>query len=462
MDELLARFGGAAPARPVPRWLKQPSPLFLYVLALIALAPVGAWTAARWRDGSDDPLGIAALVALLAWVWRERGALDAKPRAAWLWLAVGAVALAACVQSRSPLLGGVVGVLGLAALVAATRRRGQPLLAVAGLALLALPLLSSLQFFAGYPLRVLTAEASRLLLAAAGVAAERQGTALAIGGRLILVDAPCSGIHMAWMAYFTACLVAAWTRLPDRSLIPRLPLVGLAVLLANILRNTALVAGEAQGPLPSWQHEAIGAVSYALVCAGVLWHIGRPAAPAAQAAPAAAGTRPLGLAELPPALTLAAVAVWNALAAAPAAAPEPATVVEWPRTWQGRPLRPLALSAVEQRFAAHFPGAIARFDLGGAVMVMRRVERPTRRLHPADDCYRGLGYRVAGVRLVQRADTGLWRCFEATKGEGRQRVCEHIVDAAGRVFTDTSAWYWAAASGVSRGPWSALTLAEAP
>lgn len=466
MDELLARFGGAAadaPARGLPRWLKQPSPLFLYALALAALAPVGAWTLARWRDGSDDPLGVLALVALFAWAWRERAALDGRPRAGWLWGAVAGVALAAFLQPRSPLLGGVAGVLGLASLVLATRQRGQPLLAATGLAVLALPLLSSLQFFAGYPLRVLTAEASRLLLAAAGVAAEREGTALAIGGRLVMVDAPCSGVHMAWMAYFSACLVAAWMRLPDRRLMLRWPVVGLTVLVGNVLRNTVLVASEAQGPLATWQHEAIGGLTYALVCAAVLWLVGRPVPPAVSSAPPSklrTRARTLGFAELPAAIALASLAVWNALASPPAAAPSPTRAVEWPRTWEGRALRPLALSPVEHRFAERFPGAIARFDLDGAVLVMRQVERPTRRLHPAADCYRGLGYRVTGIALVRRADGRLWRCFAADKDGARLRVCEHIVDAAGRVHTDTSAWYWAAASGASRGPWSALTLAE--
>src|SRR5438067_2659321 len=43
----------------------------------------------------------------------------------------------------------------------------------------------------------------------------------------------------------------------------------------------------------------------------------------------------------------------------PAAATPPDSG-EWPREWQARPLRPLALSVVEQRFAAQFPARIAR------------------------------------------------------------------------------------------------------
>src|SRR6185295_16127627 len=66
---------------------------------------------------------------------------------------------------------------------------------------------------------------------------------------------------------------------------------------------------------------------------------------------------------------------------------------ELPSEWDGRVLRPLALSAVEQRFASQFPGQVARLTDGKQVLVWREVKRPTRMLHPESDCYRGLGYR---------------------------------------------------------------------
>ena len=149
------------------------------------------------------------------------------------------------------------------------------------------------------------------------------------------------------------------------------------------------------------------------------------------------------------------------LARSPDAAVRTAGTQEWPTQWDGAALRPLALSEVEQRFAAHFPGAIARLTDGARMFVMRQVDRPTRMLHPAVDCYRALGYRVEQVRLEQDAQQRLWRCFAAQRKHGQTlRVCERIVDADGRAFTDTSAWYWAAASGRSNGPWQAVTVAR--
>ena len=135
---------------------------------------------------------------------------------------------------------------------------------------------------------------------------------------------------------------------------------------------------------------------------------------------------------------------------------------EWPREWRGRPLQPLARSAVEARFAERFPGRIARFRIAdaGEELVLREVQRPTRMLHPAADCWRGIGWRIGTTQLVRDDETSLWRCFEATQAGERVRVCERIVDANGLGFTDTSAWFWAASLGQSVGPWQAVTRVQ--
>jgi len=134
---------------------------------------------------------------------------------------------------------------------------------------------------------------------------------------------------------------------------------------------------------------------------------------------------------------------------------------EWPTVWEGKALRPLALSAVEMRFATRFPGHIARLTDGEQVVVLRQVRQPTRMLHPAADCYRGLGYRIQQAQLERDAQQRLWRCFIAERGGQRQRVCERIVDARGDAFTDASSWFWAAQLGQSSGPWQAVTTARA-
>jgi len=533
-----------APARPADRtaaaspctarvtaWaVRIPAAAWL-ALCVAALAPVWVWIAARFADGSDEPLGLVALAALLVLVVRDRHGYAGPPRPAGLALSLALVAVVtAGGASLAPLARAVLAVAATFAMLAALRRRGQPLVALAVLGLLALPLISSLQFFAGFPLRVVTAEATRVLLALGGAAAERSGTALVVAGRLVMVDAPCAGIHMGWIAYFTACFAAAWLHVRDACLLRRLPLVGLLVLTGNVLRNAVLVTKEAGlVAWPGWTHEAVGLAVSAAVCAAVLRLVAgvaapahAPRSPAAPDAPRAAArlptqeparisghtklpwpaVRPAGRTgslgaesgqpdsaksrSSPPgrgaggegrdattnsvvaslaalgAFALLAVLAWAYPAATGPQTPD-RTHVEWPAAMDGRALRPLALSAVEERFSARFAGSIARFTDGERIVVLRHVVAPTRMLHPAADCYRGAGYRIDANGLERRDSPqgpSLQRCFVAARGQERLRVCEWIVDATGTTYTDTSSWYWASALGRSPGPWQAVTIAS--
>ncbi|MCL1962419.1 MAG: exosortase Q [Desulfovibrionaceae bacterium] len=265
-------------------------------LQTAALWPAWRWMAARVADGSDDPLGLLALAALGVLLWSAREQLRCAPRLPWLAAALaGTLAASALHGSVSPLAASLLAVVawacGLLAFLPAARRgamrtRGGVLwpaphhaiaaAPVLALAVLALPLIASLQFYAGYPLRVLTAEASRWLLAAA-FAVQREGSSLLVDGRLIVVDAPCSGVQMAWAGYFTACAVALLKGRANRAFLLRLPLVGLTVLAGNVLRNTALVALEAGGRAAgALAHQAIGLIVLAAVCGAVAWVMSRP------------------------------------------------------------------------------------------------------------------------------------------------------------------------------------------
>jgi hypothetical protein len=133
---------------------------------------------------------------------------------------------------------------------------------------------------------------------------------------------------------------------------------------------------------------------------------------------------------------------------------------EWPIELDGQALQPLALSDVEQRFAANFPGRIGRFRTAEDIVTLRVADRSTRMLHPAADCYQGLGYRIRDSRLERDSRERLWRCFTAWRNGIAIRVCERIEASDGKAFTDTSAWYWAAALGQTRGPWLAVTRAR--
>jgi len=447
----------------------------MVLLPAAALWPIWHWSARRMTDGSDDPLGILALIALIALVLGSRSRLAHVPRPGWMVASLALAGAAITVGSVPILVSAVIAVLAMVCAVLAVRDCSQPVLAWLGLGLLALPVISSLQFFVGYPLRVITAEATAWVLGAFGIDAMREGSTLAVNGQLIMVDAPCSGIQMAWVGYFTACLAAGWLRISDGLFLRRATGVGALVLTGNIVRNTVLVALEAQGTAPPWVHEFVGIAVFAGVCAGVLVLMMR-GSPAREPEGFDATTAVRGegasirASALVPALGIgfALIAVLPLMKSEPVQAHTRVSQPVWPDYYEGERIRPLALSEVEQRFAAHFPGAIARFTDERHVITLRQVNAPTRKLHPASDCFRGLGYRVSDIALSRREPehtarahgpqgAELQRCFVATRQARSLRVCEVIEDAAGRGFTDTSAWYWAALSGESKGPWLAVT-----
>jgi hypothetical protein len=126
-----------------------------------------------------------------------------------------------------------------------------------------------------------------------------------------------------------------------------------------------------------------------------------------------------------------------------------------------RPLTQQPLTALEARFAANFPGAIVRYTVDAATLIVREVGQPTRQLHPAVDCFRAAGYAVGPVRTRQGAQQMRWNCFLANRGDRRWRVCERIANASGQQWTDVSSWYWSALwshDASTAGPWWAVTL----
>ena len=265
---VVAAPAGARLLRCRPVWV---APIGWLALQCAALWPHGVWVARRAFDGSDDPLGLAAAL-LLAWlVWRLAPRLRPHPRLPWLAAAALLTALACAPPLATPLAGALLAALALAAALVAWLPAGVARAPLAGLVVLALPLVSSLQFYVGYPLRVLTAQLSAWGLQAAGIDAARSGASMLVRGQLVIVDAPCSGVQMAWMAYFVACGVFAMTAQRDAQFVRRLPLVGVLVLVGNTLRNAVLVALESrpQG-VSAGVHEAIGLVALLAVCALVV------------------------------------------------------------------------------------------------------------------------------------------------------------------------------------------------
>ena len=244
-------------------------------LALHALAlwPHGAYLVQRAIDGSDDPLGLLALAAVAVLVAWHRHGLRLTPRVGWMTASMAAALAAngAWCAGVPALLASLLAALSLACALWAWWPSAQPRWPLAGLVVLALPWIASLQFYLGFPLRVITAQLSAWGLRVAGFDASRSGASMVVDGQLVIVDAPCSGVQMAWLAYFTACAAAAALGLRDHVFVRRALGVGAIVLIGNVLRNCVLVALESRpGGLGAAWHEAIGLIALAAVAIAVL------------------------------------------------------------------------------------------------------------------------------------------------------------------------------------------------
>lgn len=419
---------------------------------LIAGWPVLVWWARRTVDDSDEPLGVLALVGALWFIGQERGQWRVSEGS----LAVGLVLMVA-----ARLLAGVLpmlalGLLLVAALVGALRLWCRP--GVVGLLSLSLPWVATLEFLLGYPLRVLVAVVAAVLLDGAGVEVTREGTDLWHQGKAVGVDAPCSGLRLLWFLLFAAMVLAARFRLNWRRT-GWMGVMGLVLaLVANTLRATVLFFPESGlVTWPHWTHEATGLLFFAPALIVLLAAARRWESVGGRGDREMARVRPVGLAAgglLAGVLALS----WTWRTEAEAAQRPTASSVEWPDQFRGVALSPLPLSLREEHFAAGFPGALARFRCGEGEVIFRRVDRATRKLHAADDCFKAAGFAMRRLSASAMAEEGLWQVWEAQRGdEPPLWVAEQIRSANGDLFTDVSAWYWQALRHPETGPWTAVT-----
>lgn len=227
---------------------------------LVAGWPVLHWYALRLHDGSDEPLGLVALAV----------AVFFAPRAGWrdqfsrtqIVLLVFMLAVSALGYPWIPALVRGLIFVGMTGSVVAPKDCA---LAWTALLALSLPLVSTLQFYLGYPLRLPTTQLSALLLRICRFDVHANGTTLLWAGERVIVDAPCSGIHMAWAGLFVAATLACMRRLSSWETLRLFRWTGVLVFVANVIRSTALFfLGAGIWSLPAFAHEGIGLAMFAV------------------------------------------------------------------------------------------------------------------------------------------------------------------------------------------------------
>ena len=450
---------------------KQQRWIILGIL-LAALWPRLAWYGSRLSGGGGHLLVVLPLLLATVWTVHAARATPTTPVIrTGLWLAAAGLLLHAATYHAAPLLvSGSIAALTLSAALSALFLGRVFHHGLAAMLILSLPVIASFNFYLGFPLRLCSAQLARLIMLPTGMVPALVGTCLKWGDQLVFIDAPCGGVRMLWTAGVLTASLICWLRL---SLIRSLILGACAfliVLAGNGFRTASLFVLET-GNLPLLDrhhdrlHSGTGLVVFA-GCATIILLLGlrlgrrTPATDEATVPPRITTPPPLLGRSLTAGLLLAALLCAGVpLLDPPRRAPQVAPFPGWPQQFEGRALTPLPPDTADIIFGDDFPGRIGRFTDGHSTYVIRWVDRPTRTLHRPAVCFEAIGYKL-DYQPMQVDQAGRhWSRFDATQAGIRLAVRMQIIAADGASWPDTSAWYWAAASGRSQGPWWAFTIA---
>lgn len=441
-------------------------PIIPSALTVIAFWPIWKWYFSRITDGSDEPWGILAVftAGFLLLMTSDRK----KPAEINLVAACCLMLLYAVSYPYVPRLVQAALALSATALILCDFLGKRLSMSIWGLFILGLPIVASMQFFLGYPMRAVSGFLSAKLLNLGGLSVVQQGILLTYGDLNVLVDAPCSGVRMLWAGIYLCLTLSA---LFGFGCVKTLLFAGggtCIVIAANAVRSAALFYLETGIiKMPQYCHEAAGVLVFAGAGAIILFmgfvlksdgvridsaengHISQDVPePGKQIRKAPAGFY----------AAACCLACFVPLFSSADRITSNSEFPGWPCAFEGNVLTQLDISDKDKTFEKDFPGRIAKFTDGRRILIIRWVHKETRKLHPASDCFKAAGYKVHPESAVRGRDSDLWSGFRANRHDESLRVLERIQDACGRTWSDVPAWYWSAFLGKSVGPWWSITM----
>lgn len=420
------------------------------IALLLAAIPTIRWYVLRLQDGGGELTGLVPLAAAIWFAVRDRKALGLTSRGVWI-----AAVLLLLQAATFPFLPAMIRALLMVATVTSAsgiwRKPG-----IVCLLVLALPWTASLDFFLGYPLRLLTSINARFLLEILGMDVTRSGVQLLYEGRIVGVDPACSGMNMLWSTGLLTALLASVFSLRWRSLVP-LGLVALVLALAgNSLRAAVLFFPEAGiVEMPHLLHPGIG-IAIAGVCFLGLMKLARKlSSPPSQQQHGSTSPKLLAVSSM----IIATLFVLLASLFSTKETTQPISVPPILTSYQGSPVTRIPLSPSEENFYRSFPGSIAVYEGTEFKLIVRHVNRATRKLHPASHCMRSEGFWIGEKTVVTDGNDDRWLSYKIARNGETFWVRERITcTAKDQNWSEISAWYWHAFFHPGDGPWQAVTV----
>ncbi|HEU4768914.1 MAG TPA: archaeosortase/exosortase family protein [Pyrinomonadaceae bacterium] len=242
--------------------------LFVIAVQLVAFWPVWRWYVERVGESADQKWGLVSLlIALLFVLFRKTEAFERS-----LTLPSLVVLLYVVTYPLFPPLARAGIAFTAIGVTLSLFRFGKPFHpGLIGLLWLSLPVVPSLQFYLGYPLRVLVGSLTAMILRLGGFAVVQEGTCLNWAGKLIWIDAPCSGVRMLWVGLFLVFALVCMYELRFLKTLALLAAACFAIIAGNVFRAVALFYFESGVyPMPGWAHDYAGLVAFALVATAIV------------------------------------------------------------------------------------------------------------------------------------------------------------------------------------------------
>jgi len=477
--------GGQAPIA-LPSWLPTAT---LVLMPIAACWQVWLWSFNRLTDRSDDPYGLFALLAATAFsliAAKQQSRSPANHQIDWMQAGLIGASLGAyvlTVDSLPMLIRSGFAISAVALLISRVIFGMRINLAILGLCLLSLPVVATMQFYMGFPLRLLVTRAVSAIVNIGGYSVNQSGTDLIWARHVVGIDPSCSGVKMLWTGFFAALALSCLHKMSNtRTLL--LCFGTLAVVLCgNIIRATALFLMEvlterSQFVPPEWLHSAVGVAVFAfiLLAVAVLANFmarkahNEPQAPLGEGNQSCADFESVQLRRSRSSYyatgafalvcLITTITSFTYAKAVTPAIDQSKIIYVTPSSIDGTEVREIPLTVTEQAFTEAFPGIIHKMTDGRRQFILRDVMQATRQLHPAEDCFKGSGYKTHSKPNLRDTHGTAWGQFEASTGDLTLIVRERIYDDHGQSWTDVSSWYWAALFGKTKAPWHALTIAS--